>query len=120
MRSIFAIAVSLTACGHDVVLVDEGRACVDDLAVVITSPCVSACAENVSAGCDVDARGGEITVRSHFAYDEPAGACIALCGSLKARCALPRLAPGRYTLRHGDDTRQLEVPGAGDQCLGER
>jgi hypothetical protein len=36
------LALALAACGHAVVLVDEGPVCVDHFAAVITSPCVSA------------------------------------------------------------------------------
>lgn len=110
-----------SACNllHDEVVTDEGRVCVAGDAVEITSPCVSACAENVDAGCSIRVAGDTVTIESHFAFDVPDSACIALCGGLETRCRLPALEPGTYTVRHGDDVATVAIGGAAaPACFG--
>lgn len=119
IRAIAAFALLASGCGlHDEVITDEGQVCLAG-EVQVTSPCVSACAENVDAGCSVDVAGRDITVVSHFAFDVPDSACIALCGSLEARCELPPLAEGSYTVRHGDDTATIDMGSPGAHCFGD-
>jgi len=129
LRPLVPLALLTAGClfGHDVVIEDEGTVCVNQLSpatldsplglIEVSSPCVSACATNVSASCEVGVSGDVVTIRSRFAYDDTDGACIALCGQLQARCDMPTLPPGSYTVRHGDDLTTLEAGGA-PLCFG--
>jgi hypothetical protein len=123
-RALIASALLAAACNiPDVVLIDEGRACVDPVvagepASIRVQVCASACAENASARCSVEVRRDAIRIDSEFSWDEPGGACIAVCGDLAASCELPPLAKGNYSIRLGDDTAQLRVGDPEAVCLG--
>jgi hypothetical protein len=114
-----ALVVVGGACNlSDVVLIDQGRACLGEQTVSV-SACISACAEDVRARCSVQVAGDRIEIHSEISYQDSSDACIALCGQAEATCAMPALTRGSYAVVHGDDTGVLEV-GADTAavCLG--
>lgn len=82
--------------------------------------CLSACIRNELASCVVERNGAELTVSSHFSYDEAdsSEACIALCYALEATCASPNLEAGTYEVKHGGQTHSFTVPATNvDPCF---
>jgi hypothetical protein len=81
---------------------------------VSNEDCISACVRNVLTSCTVTMSGGNITVESILAWDEPSSAaCIAVCGRVEAACASEPLGAGSYVFEHGHQVRRLTVPSTG-------
>ena len=72
------------------------------------------CVENVEHFCEATADGNVITVRSETTWQKKLGRCvtnaIALAPTPVFCDETPPLPPGTYTVVHGADVRQIELP----------
>jgi len=120
---LIAILGTLCACNpSENVVIDSGRVCVEPEAVaaheasadlVLTvrlDECISACARDTEASCDARLDGDEIVVHSEGHWSDSNETCIAVCASLEAECVLEDVAPGEYTVRHGEESWPLVLP----------
>lgn len=83
-------------------------------------PCLSSsCSRNVTHTCTVASRGTEHVLTTSYRYETTSdGWCTEDCRTATAVCRLPPLEPGRHTLRAGDKTLTIEVPGTlPEPCL---
>ena len=101
---------------------EEGEAI--ELTVIFNSCLSSSCSEFHETSCAIERDGTTITVNSQGSYTDttpPDGACTADCGSLSATCQGPELEAGTYTIEHGDETWEFDVPPGDDDpaCFGE-
>ena len=147
MRRLATVVPSLLAAGCSVIpnvetteFRDDGEACVlpadgadgadfpiaigpeDDLVVEVFFPtgCLSSsCDEVLEASCEATVDGQRIVVTSSGTLERDVGAsaCTKDCGIMSARCELPDLDAGTYTIVHGDDEETFELPGTPD-CSG--
>ena len=80
-----------------------------------------ACDENTYLQCWIDREDDTtLVVNTRFAtYRKDAATCADGCLDIDAACETPELPPGKYTVRHGDKTYKLRIPGALlDPCFG--
>lgn len=123
MRSASLVLACLLAAACDEHHFEEGPICPDADEVVAFAPgdvlevrvvfneCISACARDVSASCDVSVEGDTIKLDARGSYRKPGrGACAAVCATLTATCMIEGLAPGTYTLESGEHTLELTLP----------
>ena len=77
-------------------------------------PCVTTSRlRNASFRCAVTSGdAGALVVESHYVYDELDRGVTEDCQRLNTVCSLPRLTAGKHTLRFGDGSLELTVPGA--------
>ena len=76
-------------------------------------PCLSStCDQVLGTSCTVAVSGNEISVTSNGTYESPVyGSCSSDCRALLAECKSEEpLAPGDYTLVHGDNRADLTLP----------
>ncbi|HWB76043.1 MAG TPA: hypothetical protein VG755_13835 [Nannocystaceae bacterium] len=117
-----------TACGgpwDEVSFVDEGQLCFstqsDGIAVEVQAPdCLSSsCSRDPHGTCEATIDGERITITSEFHWEERNGGikgCTLDCGRVVADCTLAGLAPGTYTVVHGEEEVELVVPLAQEGC----
>ena len=70
--------------------------------------------------CWVDKEGDDtLVLHSHFfSYHKDGAKCGKDCLAIDAMCSSPDLAPGKYTIKHGDKTYPLQIPSSLKQpCL---
>jgi hypothetical protein len=112
----------IAACGGqwgEVSFVDEGELCfssqLDAIAVEVRAPeCMSSsCSRDTQATCDATVEGNRITITSDIRWEEKDGGlkgCTLDCGTAAADCNIGQLAPGTYTVVHGEEETELVVP----------
>jgi len=83
-------------------------------AIVDATRCVSSsCSRNQKHACKVELSGSELRVTSHAHYEvSEGGPCTEDCWAVNASCRTPKLKPGTYTVRHGDKSFPITVPGS--------
>jgi hypothetical protein len=80
-----------------------------------------ACDENAYLQCWVDREDDNtLVMNTRFAsYRKDGADCTDGCMEIDAACETPELPPGKYTVRHGDKTYKLRIPGVLlDPCFG--
>jgi len=86
---------------------------------VVFDGCASYCAEIERAECSVQRVGAETLVVTSAARTvevvEPDEDCPDACRVVEARCEVGDLAPGTYTLAHGEERQALEVSPCGNR-----
>lgn len=126
MRSVsLLLACALAAACNGEHVYEDGPICpdVDELVAfragdvleirIVFDDCISACAEEVSATCDVEVEGATITLDARGSWREPgAGACVALCATLTATCMVDGLSAGTYEVRSRDRAVTITLPSA--------
>jgi hypothetical protein len=71
--------------------------------------------------CWVDKEGDDtLVLHTHFfSYHKDGATCSKDCLALDTMCSSPDLAPGKYTIKHGDKTYPLQIPSVLKKpCLG--
>jgi hypothetical protein len=98
-------------------IVDDGDICVrstsrGDLDVRVEFPtCLSgSCDKVVSTSCSFELTGTELLVHSRAVIDSHGGECTLDCRVINAACTLSDVAPGEYTVIHGDDREIVTLP----------
>lgn len=111
-----------TACDDvGTVVTDRGKVCIDreqvlefrqsgELSLTVELDCESACARGEEATCEASIDGPFIRLASQFVWDDSGEDCSAQCEPLAATCTVPETFPGSYTLVHGEDQFDLELP----------
>jgi hypothetical protein len=125
MRHLFVfmcvLALGLVGCNQTrtFTYADEGSLCLNSnvdetLDVEVSFPtCLSSTCDHVlGTSCTVAVSEDEITITSNGAFESPVhGACSVDCRPLIASCSSDEpLAPGDYTLVHGEDSAELALP----------
>lgn len=143
MKTLLTIAIMtfpLFACGERVSYENEGALCAfasdpdpffttttQDLVagapvemMVVMDSCVSSsCTSDITTGCEVSLDGDRILVTSAGSYNDDTGSlggCTDDCRAVFATCSTPPLAAGSYTVVHGADTMQLDIPATLDRA----
>lgn len=118
----------LAACGgpwDEVSFVDEGDLCFSTqgsgIAIEVRAPeCMSSsCSRDPHATCEATVQGERITITSEIHWEEKHGGlkgCTLDCGIAAADCTLDDVAPGTYTVVHGEEEIELVVPLAQEGC----
>jgi hypothetical protein len=71
----------------------------------------AACDERPTLQCWTEREGNDLIVHTRYSSLHKDGAsCTEDCLELDVSCETPALEPGTYTVRHGDETRQLQIP----------
>ena len=84
----------------------------DEPIIVITQEgCLSACAHDKVATCEITVEGDTLQVTSQMSWDPANGNvdCIAVCEVLSAQCKSPPLAAGEYEIHYGTKTAKLQI-----------
>lgn len=142
--SVLLLAGALSACilpkTEETTFDDEGEACLvradsqpyedvsvtltpdDNLSIMVFFPvgCLSSsCSDIERAECEASVDGTTIEVTSSglLVRDTAPRACTDDCGIMTATCSLPDLQEGTYTIVHGDETKEVELPGE-PECSG--
>jgi hypothetical protein len=107
--------------GADLMTFGSGTAF--DVAVVLAG--VGGCTRNIEASCSVKVQGDEIRIHAHGSYvdtSDPNKLCPAVVYEVLARCHIPKLQEGSYTIRYGDaDSVALTIPSASEPIVvGDR
>lgn len=78
------------------------------------------CDQRPSLQCQVERQGDTLVVRSRYWGEHKDGAtCTQDCKSVTASCTTPELEAGTYTVKHGEATFTLEIPGVlREPCFG--
>jgi hypothetical protein len=125
MRSWFIVAL-VAGCGlletwTPVEIIDEGTVCIEGAAdamatvqVFVPGECLSSsCDRNRVMACTATLDGSTITVSSEFTWETASGpnvACTDDCGMLITECTVGPLPAGAYTVVHGDETSNVDIP----------
>jgi hypothetical protein len=118
---ICVLALGLVGCNQTrtFTYADEGSLCLNsnvdetlDVEVWFPACLSSTCDHVLGTSCTVAVSEDEITIVSNGAFESPVrGACSADCRALIASCTSEEpLAPGDYTLVHGEDSAELALP----------
>jgi len=118
MLGLLGLLAIACAARADEMLIDEGEACVTvrsggaHQVEVDAGICLSSsCDELVSATCTVTLEDRSLTVASEFTVRRNGkGVCTADCGSAMARCLVPAVADGTYSLVYGGAFVGLTIP----------
>ena len=81
-----------------------------DLNVVMPDCLSSSCGLDRQAECTAAVNGSLIDVTSKASYRQQGNTCTTDCGVLVAKCSVPPLPAGAYTIRHGLTELTLTVP----------
>ena len=116
------LGLALTACGGDVSSYsNEGSVCLESasdgtLGVAVMFPtCLSSCDTILDRSCSIHVEDFVIEVESSGSFETPRrGDCSAACGFFSTDCVSPEpLAPGDYTVIHGEDEEEITLPTSG-------
>lgn len=91
---------------------------------VMINSCVSGCAQDIEASCEIAVTGNALQVTSRGSYTEGTSSgigCPDVCNFLRATCTTPPLAAGIYTVAHGGESVTLTIPSTTPSapCVGE-
>ncbi|RAL23962.1 hypothetical protein DL240_07380 [Lujinxingia litoralis] len=145
LLALLSLPLMAAACGNDdaspedVRYENQGQVClhlaedaqntsaieIPSISVTIPICLSSSCSLNPEASCTASVEGTTITLSSEASfldYSVTDRACTEDCGQLQARCAIPALEAGEYTVIHGEETFTLEVNPAEEPttCHGAR
>jgi hypothetical protein len=112
------------ACGRweTITFVDEGELCFEqrgsEVIVQVTAPdCLaSGCSRDVEGSCSAALEGTTIQLTSEIVWEEDESKfaqCKSDCRHAVVECSAGVLAPGSYTVVHGEDEVPLVVPADG-------
>jgi hypothetical protein len=93
-----------------------------DIAVAVTFPlCMSSsCTSERMASCTVQQTGNTLRVTASGSFlEKTEGACTTDCGRLTAKCTIPALPAGTYTIDYAGRTTDLVLPSSvSPPCVG--
>lgn len=107
---------------------DSGVICLDDAAVdgftkddvlsvqIVFDDCISACAEDVEASCEIVVAGSTLRVEGQASWRHGGLGCAAVCNVLEATCVASGLEPGMYTIVSGAEILKVDL---GEPLVGE-
>jgi hypothetical protein len=69
------------------------------------------CDELPMLQCSVERVGSDLIVHTrYFSFHKDGSSCTEGCLEVDSSCETPELTPGKYTVRHGDKTYELQIP----------
>jgi hypothetical protein len=74
-----------------------------EVEVIMPTCAGSNCDRTRSASCSVERDGDQLLLQSRAVIDFLAGDCHPICGSTRVACSASDVAPGEYTVIHGEE-----------------
>lgn len=127
LSSLLLVGLAAPGCGGGETY-DAGVICLDDAAVdgftkgdvltvqIVFDDCISACAEDVEASCEIVVAGSTLRVEGQASWRRGGLGCAAVCEVLEATCVASGLEPGMYTIVSGAEILKVDL---GEPLVGE-
>jgi hypothetical protein len=80
---------------------------------VVLDSCISACATDLTSGCEATIVDGSIEVSAWGEYTRSGGECLAVCGELSAECGVTGLDESVTQLSYSEVSVEIDFPASG-------